>query len=281
MPAESLYVRKSIAALLAGHMRDMGIDISSFRFSSESTLNSLAKRCQLLYPDLNFIELRAKFGKARALSYEEKYADRSEMADERYVDFGSWEAEFRRLLFQLGLSGQLPRMKAINVGIGNGNERPSDYSAFAELTGIDVSEEALQKAKRYLPKMQTIAAEAEDLAVIPSNSQDLYVSLRTYQSSFFGIKAALFEAFRVLRPGGSIIISISNAYVESDQGGPVGPLAPPPRRPGRAHAGAPATAGQRRSAGAKSEGPLGPQSTRKFGAAADLTREPSRWPRSG
>jgi SAM-dependent methyltransferase len=171
----------------------------------------------LLYPDLNFIELRAKFGKARALSYEEKYADRSEMADERYVDFGSWEAEFRRLLFQLGLSGQLPRMKAINVGIGNGNERPSDYSAFAELTGIDVSEEALQKAKRYLPKMQTIAAEAEDLAVIPSNSQDLYVSLRTYQSSFFGIKAALFEAFRVLRPGGSIIISISNAYVESDQ----------------------------------------------------------------
>ena len=37
---------------------------------------------------------------------------------------------------------------------------------------------------------------------------------------------------------------------------------------------------QRRSAGAKGKDP-GPAISRSLGAAADLTREPSRWPRSG
>ena len=163
------------------------------------------------------MEMRAKFGEARALAYEEKYANRSEMADERYIDIASWEAEFRRLLFHLLGARPLSRLKVINIGIGNGSERPSFYSDFAEFTGVDISEEALRKAQQRLPNMQSVTAEAEDLSMIRANSQDLYISLRTYQSSFFSVKAALFEAFRILKPGGRIIISISNAYVESDQ----------------------------------------------------------------
>lgn len=58
-------------------------------------------------------------------------------------------------------------------------------------------------------------AEAENLTRVDAISQDLYISLRTYQSTLFDIEEALFEAYRVLRPGGVCVISIPYIfYVE-------------------------------------------------------------------
>jgi hypothetical protein len=42
--------------------------------------------------------------------------------------------------------------------------------------------------------------------------------LRTYQSRFFDIKAAIREAFRVLKPSGAIVISIANGYIDKMDG---------------------------------------------------------------
>lgn len=41
----------------------------------------------------------------------------------------------------------------------------------------------------------------------------IYISLRTYNSSFFNVKQAISEAYRVLKNGGSIIISITNGFL--------------------------------------------------------------------
>lgn len=41
----------------------------------------------------------------------------------------------------------------------------------------------------------------------------MYISLRTYNSSFFNIKQAISEAFRVLKKDGIIIISIANGFL--------------------------------------------------------------------
>lgn len=52
---------------------------------------------------------------------------------------------------------------------------------------------------------------AENLPFL-DDSFDLYVSLRTYNSSFFNVKKSLSEAYRVLKNNGAIIISIANGF---------------------------------------------------------------------
>ena len=67
-----------------------------------------------------------------------------------------------------------------------------------------------------MPFIEILQTDSADLKEIKNSSFDLYLSLRTYQSTLFEIENSVFEAYRVLRPGGSIIISVSNAHKAKD-----------------------------------------------------------------
>lgn len=67
--------------------------------------------------------------------------------------------------------------------------------------------------REFPPNIETIVSEAEDLRKIAKNSFDVYISLRTYSSSLFDMRAAIHEANRVLRSGGIIVISIPTLYI--------------------------------------------------------------------
>lgn len=56
---------------------------------------------------------------------------------------------------------------------------------------------------------------------IESFSVDLYISLRTYQSTLFDVKESLHEAYRVLAKGGGIVISIPAMYLKKDNNGKI------------------------------------------------------------
>mgnify|MGYP000900723850 CR=1 FL=1 len=53
--------------------------------------------------------------------------------------------------------------------------------------------------------------------MIEDNSYELYVSLRTYNSSFFDIKEGIKEAYRVLKNNSVAIISISNGFLNQNE----------------------------------------------------------------
>jgi hypothetical protein len=46
----------------------------------------------------------------------------------------------------------------------------------------------------------------------------LYAVLRVYMSRFFDMRAAVREAYRVVRPGGMLLLSIANGYVSELDG---------------------------------------------------------------
>ena len=72
---------------------------------------------------------------------------------------------------------------------------------------------SLEAAKERLPHARTFVADGERLVFIRTSSQDVYISLRTYQSSYFDVVTGVREAYRVLRFGGLFVVSVANAFV--------------------------------------------------------------------
>jgi len=215
LSAASLYVRTSVREIMAEALLQEGIDLASIPRGRGATIGMLVRRCQLLYPQTDPQEIARKISGARSFAYEQKYAQRSQTEDERHRAFDEWESELHALLRHIGIR-DFERCRAINVGIGNGLERPFFYSSFKQLVGVDLSAQALVRAARAIPGLDTHSGEAETLDGVASTDFDLYLSLRTYQSTFFDTGEALFAACRVLKPGGRVVISIPYVYI--DQG---------------------------------------------------------------
>jgi ubiquinone/menaquinone biosynthesis C-methylase UbiE len=206
----SLFVTRTTSELF---QRFVPFDIRGLQIDSRTPLNNIVRLVTLHNPEMNTEEVKSQLSKARSLVYDTKYAQRGTSEDERYIDYRGWQNQFRQLLFDCGCR-DFGRLDVINVGIGNGNENPDFYGEFGTLTGIDISQQSLARAAQEMPFMIPIHGEAEDLKDIKSHSKDLYLSLRTYQSSYLNITEAIFEAARVLRHRGTAIISIPNVYVD-------------------------------------------------------------------
>ncbi len=106
------------------------------------------------------------------------------------------------------------KRRMIVVGIGNGLEGEDLYASCNDLIAVDIGERSLREAVKILPKASICKSCAEKIIGIPTSSQDIYISLRTYQSSYFDRNAALREAYRVVRQGGIVLISVANGFLE-------------------------------------------------------------------
>ena len=123
-----------------------------------------------------------------------------------------WAKEFRDIIGELSID--LDQASILDVGVGNGLELEPLFGTQAMVLGADVSREMLTAARRRYVNLRTIHESAEYLSSVEIGSIDLYVSLRTWISSLFDIAQATREAFRVLRPGGHIVISVPNGYAD-------------------------------------------------------------------
>ena len=212
---KSIYVREKIPDTMRRILKEQSIDITSVKFVLDLTISELERICHLRYQARPLEEIRKIVRQARATAFEHKYADRTEQDDERYKDIKRWKDEVQSLLLYLNIS-DINTEKVINVGIGNGLEAKGLFDNVEEFIGIDISRKALAQAQERCPKMKSIVTDAEDLHDMENESQDVYISLRTYQSTLFDIKTALLEAYRVLKPGGAILISIPYVFVEEN-----------------------------------------------------------------
>ncbi|MEU0100394.1 methyltransferase domain-containing protein [Streptomyces sp. NPDC006267] len=123
-----------------------------------------------------------------------------------------WTDDFRSVCRRASAC-PLPSARIINVGVGGGCEAAALFSECPHTTFVDIAERGLANIATRIPSARTLVSGAEDLSALPADSYDLYVSLRTYNSSFFDTAAAAMEAHRVLKPGARIIVSVANGFL--------------------------------------------------------------------
>ena len=144
-------------------------------------------------------------------AFNEKYSTYDYSDDARSLNI-DWKDNFLFVYNKL-LVSSMENKEILDVGVGSGNEAIALFSECEKITFVDIAPNGLQKIKRQMPNSNIVISRAENLSMLTNDKYDLYVSLRTYNSSFFDIEKAISEAYRVLKKDGVIIISIANGFL--------------------------------------------------------------------
>lgn len=99
----------------------------------------------------------------------------------------------------------------LDVGCGNGHLLYQLRHRFGRMVGLEFSAHRLEQAKVNLSDLafMPVLGSAEDMAAIESGSIDCIVSADTIEH-VPDVYAATAEMFRVLRPGGMLVINTPN-----------------------------------------------------------------------
>lgn len=208
----SRFIRQSIPALMRDYLRGVGIVVPALIDTLEN-IEEFVQFC-LPYSTMGLVQLRRVILGARASAFDHKYSDYTYDEDLRGLDV-SWKTHIHDFITGYGSISNFNQQNIIVVGIGNGIEGIGLLDTLENLTIVNVAPRALCEAKTALPNAQAYLNGAEELADIASRSQDVYISLRTFQSAFFDLERAILEAGRVLRESGRLVVSISNGYIGS------------------------------------------------------------------
>lgn len=153
---------------------------------------------------------------ALAAAFDTKYGTYDYAYDARTANAG-WADDFMSV-YRRSSAKPLSAVSVLNVGVGAGHEATALFSDCPQITFADIAESGLANISGRIPGSRTVVSSAEDLSALPDDSFDLYVSLRTYNSSFFDTSAAAREAHRVLKPGAVIIVSVANGFLYTQRG---------------------------------------------------------------
>jgi len=210
LSSENFYAHFSVRTTLVNGIEErLGIDLSKIDLGRSLSLADFQALC--LARGAERLDVQKVLSKIREDYFTVKYKDYTYENDLRGL-IPHWEDEVKAILKSFSVN--LATSVVLDVGAGNGLEIPYLFNETLDLIALDVSLQMLEAVKREFPKFRTVHNTAEDMPDIDTESIDVYISLRTYQSSLFDIPAALREAQRVLKPRGILIISIANGFVD-------------------------------------------------------------------
>lgn len=212
LSSDLLFVKLNISKLMIEYLNNSGYMFRELPDNWNVDLNYVVAYCHSISDDIN--TRQDIINKALGYAYDKKYAYRDYSDDVRGV-YTQWIKEFKHILNELNVFS-LKNKKTLVVGIGNGQEGKYLYSDVADLILVDIAPKSLQIAKDLLRPKESYVMSAQNLYKIKDESIEAYISLLTYQSTYFDVNQALVEAYRVLKKKGIIIISVACGFINSD-----------------------------------------------------------------
>lgn len=207
------YSAKRISNIVMEKLQEKGIFISKEELQSNKQIEKLIQLIVEKYK-FNIDDASKLVSLAMSEAFDEKYATYNYLDDARSLSV-DWKNNFLKIYNKLLLSS-LENKDILDVGVGSGNEAIALFSDCPNITFVDIAPNGLKKIKKQIPKSNIVVSRAEKLVTLINNSYDIYISLRTYNSSFFNVKQAISEAHRVLKKDGIIIISIANGFLSPE-----------------------------------------------------------------
>lgn len=204
------YSTKRISNLVLEKLQESDIVISKDELESNKQIDKLTRLIVEKYK-LEIEDASELVNMVISKAFDEKYSTYNYSDDVRSLNIG-WKNNFLSVYNKLLISS-MENKDIVDVGVGSGNEAISLFSQCKKITFVDIAPNGLEKIKKQIPNSNIIISRAENLSELANNRYDVYVSLRTYNSSFFDIKKAISEAYRVLKEDGVIIISIANGFL--------------------------------------------------------------------
>jgi len=211
LPDTSLFATKQISEIIKEQLKGKNINIDISIDNWDFTLRDIINYCSYSKQDYSD-DIAKAIEEARGYAYDKKYSDYSYDKDVRGLN-AQWADEIRSILNRLNILDGYDSYNIIDVGEGNGLEAKALFQNNSNLTIVNISQSSLAQAKEIFTEANFILNSAENLIGVFTCSQDIYISLRVYQSSFFDINKAIEEAYRVLKPEGCIILSVANGFI--------------------------------------------------------------------
>lgn len=204
------YSAKRISKIVMEKLQEKGIFISKEELQTNKQIEKIIQLIVEKYK-FNMEDASRLVNLVMSEAFDEKYATYNYSDDARSLSI-DWKNNFLTIYNKLLLSS-MENKDILDVGVGSGNEAIALFSGCHNITFVDIAPNGLEKIKKQIPNSNIVVSRAENLATLINNSYDIYISLRTYNSSFFNVKQAISEAHRVLKKDGSIIISIANGFL--------------------------------------------------------------------
>lgn len=206
----SYYSSKRISSLISSKLKEYSWEISSSQVRKQKSLKKLSLYISQKY-HTNQEESLAIINNILEESYDEKYSSYNYSYDIRSIN-PKWNQNFEKVYSNVS-NIPINQNKIINIGVGSGNEAKILFSQVSNITFADIAPNGLNIIKNAFPHSKTIKCKAEEISNYVENNYDLYVSLRTYNSSFFNTNMAINEAYKILKNNGIFIISIANGFL--------------------------------------------------------------------
>jgi len=204
------YSNNRISNLVIANLQSMGFSISKDELNANKRRHELSAFICQKY-QLDFQRAMNAVNNAIAEAFNSKYGAYNYSDDTRSLD-STWKECFTSF-YERRFKKPLTANCILNVGVGSGQEASILFSHCTCITFVDIAQAGLERVRKEMPDSHIIVSSADDLSSIADDSYDLYVSLRTYNSSFFDIKGAISEAHRVLKANAAIIVSIANGFL--------------------------------------------------------------------
>jgi SAM-dependent methyltransferase len=209
------YSTHRISEAVATRLKSSGFALSRSDINANRRRIALASLICQRY-GIEYEEADRAVNDALSEAFDAKYGTYDYAYDARAANL-RWTDDFMSV-YRRSSTRPLSTVNILNVGVGAGYEAAALFSDCPQITFLDIAERGLASLSGRFPSSRTVVSSAEDLSALPEDSYDLYVSLRTYNSSFFDTSAAASEAHRVLKPGAVIIVSVANGFLYTQRG---------------------------------------------------------------
>lgn len=199
-----------ISNLIIESLKGQGIFITKDQLNEHKSKDSLktylVEHFEIELPKADYL-----VSEAISYAFNQKYGTYEYVNDTRSLD-AEWKQNFSLVLSQTHTT-DIDNSAVIDVGVGGGQEATTIFANCTNITFVDVAYDGLKKVQKSIPAAHTVHASADDMHVLRDKFFDVYISLRTYNSSFFDIEKAIEEAKRVLKENAVIIVSVANGFL--------------------------------------------------------------------